>query len=170
MLELTRFCRRKDGKASSLTALRKKSAILLRSSRALVGIHEFERRVDSPRKKHPCGCFFRGGANEIRTRDLLNAIQARYQLRYNPLHCYYIAFPRQCQSKKMGFSKIPSGGTKRDSRSIFARWLRPLVSREPQVLVVVVYKKKKVGQALLLLFGGDNRTRTCDLMHVKHAL
>lgn len=25
-----------------------------------------------------------GGANEIRTRDLLNAIQTRYQLRHNP--------------------------------------------------------------------------------------
>ena len=27
---------------------------------------------------------FYGGANEIRTRDLLNAIQTRYQLRYEP--------------------------------------------------------------------------------------
>ena len=27
-----------------------------------------------------------GGANEIRTRDLLNAIQARYQLRHNPVY------------------------------------------------------------------------------------
>ena len=34
--------------------------------------------------------FFGGGANEIRTRDLLNAIQTRYQLRYNPdLFRYY---------------------------------------------------------------------------------
>ena len=30
-------------------------------------------------------CRFSGGANEIRTRDLLNAIQTRYQLRYNPV-------------------------------------------------------------------------------------
>ena len=29
--------------------------------------------------------IFAGGANEIRTRDLLNAIQTRYQLRYNPI-------------------------------------------------------------------------------------
>lgn len=32
--------------------------------------------------------FFAGGANEVRTRDLLNAIQARYQLRHNPIDCF----------------------------------------------------------------------------------
>ena len=42
-------------------------------------------------------------------------------------------------------------------------------SREPQFLVVVVYKKKR-GKNLSSFCGGDNRTRTCDLMHVKHAL
>ena len=30
--------------------------------------------------------LFRGGANGSRTHDLLNAIQTRYQLRYNPIY------------------------------------------------------------------------------------
>ena len=37
-------------------------------------------------KRHPInGAFSRGGAKGIRTPDLLNAIQTRYQLRYNPI-------------------------------------------------------------------------------------
>ena len=37
-------------------------------------------------KRHPInGAFSRGGAKGIRTPDLLNAIQTRYQLRYNPV-------------------------------------------------------------------------------------
>ena len=37
-------------------------------------------------KRHPVnGAFSRGGAKGIRTPDLLNAIQTRYQLRYNPI-------------------------------------------------------------------------------------
>ena len=30
--------------------------------------------------------------------------------------------------------------------------------------------KRKTTQRVVFLFGGDNRTRTCDLMRVKHAL
>ena len=31
-----------------------------------------------------------GGANEIRTRDLLHAMQTRYQLRYSPLFALHV--------------------------------------------------------------------------------
>ena len=31
-------------------------------------------------------------------------------------------------------------------------------------------KIKKTTRRVVFLFGGDNRTRTCDLMRVKHAL
>ena len=34
--------------------------------------------------------FFVGGAKGSRTPDLLNAIQTRYQLRYNPVHVFII--------------------------------------------------------------------------------
>ena len=36
------------------------------------------------------GLFWLGGANGIRTHDLLNAIQTRYQLRYNPINFIFI--------------------------------------------------------------------------------
>ena len=67
---------------------------------------------------------FRGGAKGIRTPDLLNAIQTRYQLRHDPV------------SK----SRVSSA------------FLCPLAN------------------CVALRRGGDNRARTCDLMHVKHAL
>ena len=45
-----------------------------------------------------CGWLTSGGAKGIRTPDLLNAIQTRYQLRHDPTefccfaHIYYIIF------------------------------------------------------------------------------
>ena len=42
--------------------------------------------------------FSLGGAKGIRTPDLLNAIQTRYQLRYNPVDLlYHTIFPCGCQ-------------------------------------------------------------------------
>lgn len=43
---------------------------------------------------------FYGGANEIRTRDLLNAIQTRYQLRYNPDYRINIAYINMLVNRK----------------------------------------------------------------------
>ena len=43
---------------------------------------------------------FYGGANEIRTRDLLNAIQTRYQLRHNPVSdTDIVSYPRECVNR-----------------------------------------------------------------------
>ena len=47
-------------------------------------------------KKPPKRRFF-GGAKGSRTPDLLNAIQTRYQLRYNPSFFHYSKFPSFCQ-------------------------------------------------------------------------
>ena len=38
------------------------------------------------------------------------------------------------------------------------------------LVLCLYYQKEKTTHLGGLLFGGDNRTRTCDLMRVKHAL
>ena len=43
------------------------------------------------RKKERACVPFRGGAKGSRTPDLLNAIQTRYQLRYNPIRLFIIS-------------------------------------------------------------------------------
>lgn len=43
-----------------------------------------------------CVYTLNGGVNEVRTRDLLNAIQTRYQLRHNPIAYNAANLQRAC--------------------------------------------------------------------------
>lgn len=53
-------------------------------------IYKIKKPHPSQSKRHWCGWVPIGGAKGIRTPDLLNAIQTRYQLRHDPIGCILI--------------------------------------------------------------------------------
>lgn len=69
-----------------------------------------------------------------------------------------------------GLRRNPVGGPSagRTARSC-ARAVLPTL-RLTGARLTCVSAQKKEGKSLPFFCGGDNRARTCDLMHVKHAL
>ena len=72
--------------------------LLLRSCLLGIAVRSNCSLLIPPRKKDAYCVRFRGGDKRVRTADLLNAIQALYQLSYTPeKHSYFIMCPRFCQ-------------------------------------------------------------------------
>lgn len=69
----------------------------------------------------------------------------------------------------IGLRRNPVGAPRRDvPHDPCARAVLPTLRLTGTRLTCVSAKKRKA--KAFLFYGGDNRARTCDLMHVKHAL
>ena len=77
----------------------------------------------------------------------------------NPHRMVWVLEWRQQDSMKSRCCRRPAGGKQGSTRALHLDGFEP-VDRQ----------KEKTTRRVVFLFGGDNRTRTCDLMRVKHAL
>lgn len=82
--------------------------LLLRSCLLGIAVRSNCSLLIPPRKKDAYCVRFRGGDKRVRTADLLNAIQALYQLSYTPKRLnYFSTRGKVCQLFAAGFEKYP---------------------------------------------------------------